>query len=210
MAFDDQGWSAGSAQFGYGDEDEVTRISFGSNPNSKFITTYFRHAFAVSNAASFTNLTVGFLRDDGGVIYLNGKEALRSHMPDGIISSGTLAMLPAVFGIDESTFFEGRIDPTFLLEGTNVLAVEIHQATVDSSDVSFDLELLGQRKRLAPLLTIVCAGDCITLRWSDPETVMEEAGDVSGPWQQAAVGAPGFYSTCDPQDRKFYRLVELP
>jgi hypothetical protein len=209
-SFDDRGWSVGAAELGYGDDDEATEIYPGPDLNNKFVTTYFRRAFVVTNAAQFTNLTVGFLRDDGGVIYLNGKEAIRSHMQDGIIGNGTLAMQPPVFGIDESTFFEGQIDPALLLEGTNTLAVEIHQATVDSSDVSFDLELLGQRKRLVPLLAIARAGDCITLSWSDSLTVLEEAGDVSGPWQQTAGGAPGFYSTCEQQERKFYRLRQLP
>lgn len=208
--FDDRGWSSGAAEFGYGDDDEATRIYFGPDPNNKFITTYFRHAFVVTNASLYTNLTVGFLRDDGGVIYLNGKEALRSQMPDGIIGSRTLAMQPPTFGIDESTFFEGQIDPAFLQEGTNTLAVEVHQATVDSSDVSFDLELLGQRKRLTPLLVIVRAGDCISLSWSDLEAVLEEAGDVSGPWQETIGSVAGAYSTCDQPGRKFYRLRQLP
>lgn len=208
--FEDRGWSSGAAEFGYGDDDEATRIYSGPDPNNKFITTYFRHAFVVTNASLFTNLTVGFLRDDGGVIYLNGKEAFRSQMPAGIIGSGTLAMQPPTFGIDESTFFEGQIDPSFLQEGTNTLAVEVHQATVDSSDVSFDLELLGQRKRLAPLLAIVRAGDCISLSWSDLETVLEEASDVSGPWQETIGNVAGAYFTCDQPGRKFYRLRQLP
>ena len=209
-AFDDRAWSSGSAEFGYGDDDEATRIYSGPDPNNKFVTTYFRHAFVATNAALFTNLTVGFLRDDGGVIYLNGKEAFRSHMPDGNIGNGTLAMLPSVFGTDESTFFEGPIDPALLVEGTNTLAVEVHQATVDSSDVSFDLELLGQRKRLAPLLSIARAGDCISLSWTDLETVLEETSDLNGLWQETTGGVAGAYSTCEQAGRKFYRLRELP
>lgn len=209
-SFDDRGWRMGAAELGYGDDDEATEIYPGPDPNNKFVTTYFRHAFVVTNAAQFTNLTVGFLRDDGGVIYLNGKEAFRSHMPDGTINYGTLAMQPPTFGIDESTFFEGQIDPALLTEGTNTLAVEVHQVTLDSSDVSFDLELLGQRTRPAPVLAIARDGDCIQLSWLDRETVLEEAADVVGPWQQTAASEAGFYSNCEQQDRKFYRLRQLP
>ena len=131
-------------------------------------------------------------------------------MPDGTINYGTLAIQPPTFGIDESTFFEGQIDPGLLMEGTNTLAVEVHQVTLDSSDVSFDLELLGQRKRLAPLLAITLTADCISLSWSDLETVLEEASDVSGPWQETIVTVAGRYSTCEQQNRKFYRLRQLP
>lgn len=209
-SFDDRGWSVGAAELGYGDDDEATEIYPGPDLNNKFVTTYFRRAFVVTNAAQFTNLTVGFLRDDGGVIYINGREAFRSHMPDGTINYGTLAIQPPTFGIDESTFFEGQIDPGLLMEGTNTLAVEVHQVTLDSSDVSFDLELLGQRKRLAPLLAITLTADCISLSWSDLETVLEEASDVSGPWQETIVTVAGRYSTCEQQNRKFYRLRQLP
>lgn len=209
-SFDDRGWSMGAAELGYGDDDEATETYPGPDPNNKFVTTYFRRAFVVTNASQFTNLTVGLLRDDGGVVYLNGREVLRSQMPDGTISYGTLAMQPPVFGIDESTFFEGQIDPTLLTEGTNTLAVEVHQVTLDSSDVSFDLELLGQRKRPAPLLAIAHNGNCIHLSWFDLETVLEEAPDVGGPWQQAPASEAGSYSNCGQQDRKFYRLRQLP
>ena len=66
-------------------------------------------------------------------------------MPDGPISYLTTAST-GVAGDDESTFFEKVISPEMLVEGTNVLAVEIHQISPTSSDISFDLELLGQRE----------------------------------------------------------------
>src|SRR5207249_5049599 len=72
--FDDSAWAAGPAQLGYGDGDEATVVSFGADPNLKYITTYFRHAFMMTNSADFSALTVQLLRDDGGVVYLNGVE----------------------------------------------------------------------------------------------------------------------------------------
>jgi hypothetical protein len=44
----------------------------------------------------------------------------------------------------ESTFYETNLNSDFLVAGTNVLAVELHQASVSSTDISFDLELLGK------------------------------------------------------------------
>ena len=41
-AFNDAAWSSGLGEFGYGDNDERTVINYGGNPNSKYITTYFR------------------------------------------------------------------------------------------------------------------------------------------------------------------------
>jgi hypothetical protein len=44
-SFDDSTWASGSAELGYGDGDEATVVSYGSNPNRKYTTTYFRKMF---------------------------------------------------------------------------------------------------------------------------------------------------------------------
>jgi hypothetical protein len=85
------------------------------------------------------------VRDDGAVVYINGVEALRNNMPGGDITYRTWASGSGVpvGGTDESTFNMYDIDPDLLVEGTNVIAVEIHQVSATSSDISFDLELVG-------------------------------------------------------------------
>lgn len=139
--FDDSSWPSGPAQLGYGDGDEATKVSYGPNAEQKFITTYFRHSFKVQGAAGVKALVARLLRDDGAVGYLNGKEVFRSNMPDGPVNYQTLAV-SSVGGDDEDRFFAIRVDPSLLVEGANVLAVEVHQASASSSDISFDLELL--------------------------------------------------------------------
>jgi len=145
VAFNDGSWASGRAQLGYGDGDEVTTVGFETDPNNKFITTYFRTAFTLTNASSFTNLTVSLLRDDGGVVYLNGTEIFRNNMPTpGPILFNTLASGNAQPADETITFYSGAVSPSLLLNGTNVVAVEIHQVLVTSSDISFDLQLIGQ------------------------------------------------------------------
>lgn len=139
--FDDSAWRIGAAQLGYGEGDEVTAV-YGGPSASRFPTTYFRRNFTVTNLASLTNLAVRLLRDDGAVIHLNGSEMLRSNMPAGPISYGTLAST-AVGGSDETNFFASAVNLGLLVEGVNTLAVEIHQSDIASSDVSFDLELVA-------------------------------------------------------------------
>src|SRR6185436_14862427 len=56
LNFDDSSWAAGLAPLGYGDGDEATHVSYGPDPNNKYVTTYFRRAFTVANAAATTNL----------------------------------------------------------------------------------------------------------------------------------------------------------
>jgi hypothetical protein len=137
--FDDSAWSSGPAQLGYGDGDEATVVSYGPNANNKYITTYFRHAFTVNNPARYSALNLWLLRDDGGVVYLNGTEVYRSpSMPAGAIGYRTLAT-----GNGENTIDTATIPANLLVSGKNVVAVEIHQQAVDSSDISFDFQLEG-------------------------------------------------------------------
>src|SRR5258705_7631504 len=55
--FNDASWAMGNAELGYGDADEATIVSYGSNASNKYITTYFRKSFTVTNAASYSSLT---------------------------------------------------------------------------------------------------------------------------------------------------------
>jgi hypothetical protein len=142
VAFNDSAWASGPAQLGYGDGDEARVVSYGPNSSNKYITTYFRHSFNVSNPAGLTSLTLRVLRDDGAVVYLNGTEVFRSNMPSGTIGYATLAST-ALGGADETTFVQASVNPALLLTGTNVLAVEVHQSGGTSSDLSFDLQLTG-------------------------------------------------------------------
>ena len=140
--FSDASWDSGPAELGYGDDDEATLLDFGPNPDLKFTTYYFRHTFNVGDASSITNLKARLLRDDGAVVYLNGVEAFRQNMPTGEVTFATFAP-GAVANLDESTFFDSSINPALLMTGANLLAVEIHQTATNSSDISFDLQLIG-------------------------------------------------------------------
>jgi hypothetical protein len=140
--FDDSGWASGPAQLGYGDGDEATVVGYGPDPNNKYITTYFRHSFEVADASLFTYLHLQLLRDDGAVVYLNGAEITRSNMPAGTITYLTRAA-STVGGDAEDAFLNYYVLSTDLKTGTNVLAVEIHQRSATSSDISFDLALVG-------------------------------------------------------------------
>lgn len=142
--FDDGAWRSGTAEFGYGDNDEVTTVNSGPAPN-RYITTYFRKAFPVSDVSQYLAMRLRLLRDDGAAVYLNGVEVCRSGLAEGPIDYLTLATAN-VAGVDESTFIEYDLPPSLLLEGDNTLAVEIHQASVTSTDISFDLSLEVSRR----------------------------------------------------------------
>ena len=153
-AYSDTNWPLGNAQLGYGDGDESTVISYGSSTNKR-ITYYFRQKFNVANPSALSALSARYVRDDGAVVYLNGVEVIRSNMPAGAITYTTLAPT-AIANADESAWSEAPIDPSLLVTGVNVVAVEIHQQSVTSTDVSFNFELRATENRpAAPSVTLV-------------------------------------------------------
>ena len=152
-AFDDSGWASGDAELGYGDGDEESTVSFGSDANNKHVTTYFRKSFNVTDASVFTSLSLTIKRDDGAVVYLNGVEVSRSNMPSGSPTYTTLAS-SAIGGADENAFNQFSIPVSALQTGNNTIAVEIHQTALDSSDISFDLTLTGVESGQASQITL--------------------------------------------------------
>lgn len=203
--FDDSLWKSGPAELGYGDSSagrpEATVLSFGSNSGNKHIAYYFRHAFDVADPSGYGGLSVGLQRDDGGVVYLNGREVFRSNMPDGVINYLTRARATA--DDDGTLLYKTNAPAAALVRGRNVLAVGIHQDSPTSSDVSFDLQLEAMP---APRIDLARFGEDWLLVWSDPAALLEEADDLAGPWTIA--GRPAPVALRPDSVKKFYRLKQ--
>ncbi|MDC1349500.1 lamin tail domain-containing protein [Akkermansiaceae bacterium] len=139
--FDDSTWASGPAPLGYGDE-EVTEISYGGDDDDRFITSYFRQGFEVPDPAAFDSLLLSLQVDDAAAIYLNGNEIVRRNLPSGELNYRTRA-LESTAPPEEADFNGYTLSPEFLVAGTNVLAVEVHQIAPSSVDMRLDLSLKG-------------------------------------------------------------------
>jgi len=140
LEFDDTRWKSGKAPLGYGEEGLGTTVSWGTNPASKFIATWFRHSFNAPQLKPGEQLVLLHCVDDGAVFYLNGKELGRANMPDGPVTATTLAA--RVIADNEEGFYQRLHVPGEALRvGRNVLAVQVHQVSPMSSDLYFDVAL---------------------------------------------------------------------
>ncbi len=164
-SFNDDTWSIGIAQFGYGDGDETTVVSYGDDPQNKHITTYFRKSFSANGTGNYDAYGLNLLVDDGAVVYLNGTEVGRVNMPDGFIYYSTQAASTIP---DESAFHHISVPAALVEEGINVLSVEVHQASPTSSDISFDCSLIGHSNT---------SGSTSTLE--TPENELTLSGDIT-------------------------------
>ncbi|MEO6670641.1 MAG: metallophosphoesterase family protein [Ferruginibacter sp.] len=149
LTFNDAAWAAGAGQLGYGDGDETTTVGFGANSSVKYITTYFRKSFSISNPSAYTLFTANVKRDDGILVYLNGIEVYRNNIATGTVTYTTLASLASDDGATAQTF---TIPATSFIAGNNTIAVEIHQNAVTSSDISFDMQLSATPVVINPVL----------------------------------------------------------
>lgn len=140
ISFNDSDWSSGKAELGYGDGDEQTVIAYGSDSRKKHITTYFRKNFTIDHKENIQHINFSLKCDDGAVVYLNGHEIGRYNLTSGTINDQTNANSP-IGGSAESLFTSYSANADLIVNGLNMIAVEVHQSSGNSSDLSFDLEL---------------------------------------------------------------------
>jgi hypothetical protein len=161
--FNDSGWSSGPSMLGFGDANGLLPTTVIAS--NRQITTYFRATCVAPPGGNPTNLALRILRDDGAVVYLNGAEIWRdTNMPSGAIAYNTAA-LSGLNGSAESTWLTANLAPGLLRPGTNWLAVEIHQNSTTSSDVSFNFEFFAQRAATQPALGAQSAAGQLELSW---------------------------------------------
>ncbi len=140
-SFNDATWSNGLARLGYGKDGEVTKVD-----SNRQWTTYFRRQFYIPNPTNVTALDGRLTRDDAAIIYLNGAEVWRD---TNITSSAVTYTTPAwvaLSGMDETNWVSLNLPPSslnLLLPGWNTLAAEVHNQSLTSSDIGFNLELTG-------------------------------------------------------------------
>ncbi len=140
IIFDDSGWESGMGGIGYGDDDDNTII-----PSTTAV--YMRHGLAVDDTSLIQAAKLHADYDDGFVAYLNGVEIARS----GNMLSSTPAYDELANTEHEAGMYAGY-DPelfdipselikSLLVPETNYLCVQVHNASIFSSDLSSNIWL---------------------------------------------------------------------
>lgn len=134
-------WKKGVTPIGYGDKLVATEIYFGKDQKNKHTVKYFKKEIEI-NENDFLGYEFRLLRDDGAVIYINGKELFRSNMIISEINNKSLAK-KTISGHEEKEFLIYTFDSSIFKKGKNTIAISIHQSKPKSSDCIFSLELIG-------------------------------------------------------------------
>jgi lysophospholipase L1-like esterase len=221
VGYDDSAWSQGAGPLGYGTTGTSTAIGYGPVSASKYMTTYFRRGFVVPTTIHCTNLNLRLNRADGAAVWLNGQELFRMNLPANQPLS-YLDRATSIAGPDAlHAYYETNIAVSFLLPGTNVLAVEVHKVSASAPSLSFDLELfgMGDYPPPGPRLTVAPDGSDVLVRWSASNSegfVLFSKADISPTTPWVPLGGPyiltnGFYEyrLPLPATAVFYRLQYL-
>ncbi len=135
LNFDDTNWESGDSGFGYGDDDDQTVLPDGT------ISVYLRKQFYIENLSDVAMLLLHMDYDDGFVAYINGIEIARANLgaanefvPYDMLADEPLEPLMIQNKLPQKFIIENFND--FLLEGNNVLTVQVHNADSTSSDLT--------------------------------------------------------------------------
>ena len=136
IGFNDISWLQGQGGIGYGDNDDSTIV----NPVTSL---YLRNDFNIIDTAQITALALNIDYDDAFVAYLNNVEIARSNI-------GSVGDYPTFnqtsSSLHEAQIYQGGNPDQFLintqlfkdniLPGNNILAVQIHNDNINSSDLT--------------------------------------------------------------------------
>ena len=151
-------------------------------------TVYLRTDFSFEADPAAASLWLQCAVDDGLAVYLNGTEVHRDNLPAGALSATTLAVSP----VDPARDVSVELSADALRSGDNVLAVEVHQATLaEAEDFFFHCALTAELSAAAlgpsVLLNEVPGED--ELDWVELVNVSTVTQDLDGLVLASSTGA---------------------
>ncbi len=156
VTFDDTSWLRGATGIGYGDGDDRTVLTdmrrINDNPDTPedesrpgYLSVYLRYEFALDSEslAAIDDLILRVDYDDGFKAYLNGTEVAMANLPQGRLLHNQQANGSHEAGTPED--FDISEHKDLLQVGQNVLAIQVHNRSLTSSDLSMIPELLSRQ-----------------------------------------------------------------
>lgn len=135
-SFDDSSWHEGISGFGYGDNDDSTLIAEGT------ISIFIRKTFDIASLSAIKDVKLHMDYDDAFVAYINGKEVARDNITtvgpppfDQKANAGSGHEAKLYKGQQPDVFNLGALED-ILVEGQNIIAIQVHNLNNTSSDMT--------------------------------------------------------------------------
>jgi hypothetical protein len=222
--YDDTNWSTGFGPFdawrvfnspstcrdflpGTGDQVNTCLTLSNATDTAQIPTSYFRTHFHFTGDPKYSVLRLRQIVNDGVVYHLNGVELLRQRIPLGRVTYDTLATIPA----GDAGYETFEVYAPSLVQGDNALAVELHQVSLDSQDLTFGLELIGilpEESVVQPEVTVTLNGGNLEVRWLPAVGTLLSTDDLNGSWTPVTVSdPPNLHITPVSDPKRFFQVV---
>lgn len=148
--FNDDAWALGPAPFHYG---ETAFNGVGTalpDMQNLYSTVYLRRTFRINDPSIILGLTLRARIDDGFIVWINGRRVATVNAPatDAASTNGAFALTTVEYGTPVD--YDLGTPSGYLIAGVNTIAVMVLNATLGSSDLLFDAELLSTERPTAP------------------------------------------------------------
>ncbi len=135
--FDDSSWESGSSGFGYADNDDSTIIS------SSAFSLFVRKEFNLTDVSEISRLILCVDYDDGFVAYINGHEVARANLGNPGENTpwnqvATTWHEAVMYSGGKPDYFEISNIGNILKEGSNLIAIQIHNNVINSTDMTLN------------------------------------------------------------------------
>lgn len=176
--FDDSAWKTASGSFGAkngGAYNSSTNVLLEGCPGTadNYPTYYFRTTVNVANTSAVTKITGSISYDDAAIIYINGVKAAAFN-EDGITGNNSYCTNKAntteTFEITDAAVLAA------LVNGDNVIAVELHNQYENSSDIWFAMSDMTFSTEALPVENTLMNG---SEQWTYLDDNTDPAGDAT-------------------------------
>ena len=137
--FDSSQWLTGMTPIGYSSQIPVGTVL--SDMRGKYSTLYLRKTFHVDDPGSVHGLILQTLYDDGVNVWINGRHVAMENVAGEDLAFDAMALTTR----NQNTFVDLTLpDPAgYLVSGDNVIAVQVVNASLSSTDAYFDAQLIN-------------------------------------------------------------------
>ena len=137
LSFDDVNWAVGQGPFHYGES--VAGGTVLSDMRNRYSSVFLRKAFEVESPVEVRELLLSAICDDGFIAWINGVEVARFNLPGGERPFDRFAFSAVAEPVSFAAYDLPK--PVFLNPGRNLLAVQVFNSSLNSSDLRWDAEL---------------------------------------------------------------------
>ena len=142
LSFDDSLWQTGATPIGWGEPDTFLGTTL-EDMRYAYTSFFIRKKFTIDNLSAIDNLILEAMYDDGFNVWINDTFVLQENMPSENMPYDDYAS--GAHSAEKSWFSFVLPEPTYLVEGENIISIQVHNMSrTSSSDCFIDVRLTGE------------------------------------------------------------------